>query len=186
MKILRNTIKIVLSSMLALFMFSCQSSKKDNSFLTIADQQVLPPLLSQVPLIEYSGIGIRYECESMFLHNTVVLQDNSASKKFCIRIVDDSSSASLKVKFPAGTYEVLLNEKAQDSNHSAFYLYIDGVSHRVYPNNPPSGDWELTTRSPVYFTLEESRTVSFVIRPNSDKEQGSTGMNLDFIQFVKR
>ena len=98
----------------------------------------------------------------------------------------DSSSATMKVKFPAGTYECLVKEKASDKNHSAFYISLDGIATRVYPRNPPSGKWELTTRVPVYFTLEESRTLTINITPHSDYEIGSTGMDLDYIQFVRR
>ncbi|MBQ0038890.1 MAG: hypothetical protein KBS64_00490 [Treponema sp.] len=187
MKLMTNTLKITLLAG-ALFAFAaCETTKKEkDTFLIVTDQQILPPVLTKVPVIEYSGIGIKYECESMYLKNCVVMQDNSASGRFSIRIVDDASSAQMKVKFPAGTYEVLLNEKAKDKNHCAFYLYLDGIASRVYPGTEPSGDWELTTRSPVYFKIDEPRTVTVTIMPNSDHAVGSTGMNLDYIQFVKR
>ena len=146
----------------------------------------LSALLSEVPVVEYSGLGIKYECESMFLKKSVVIQDNEASGNFCIRVIDEASTATMKVKFPAGTYECLVSEKARDTDHSAFYVYLDGIPHRVYPTNPPSAKWELTTRIPIYFYLEEPRTVTVTIMPHSDLEKGSTGMDLDYIQFVKR
>ncbi|WP_407400902.1 hypothetical protein [Treponema sp.] len=185
MKILKAAINTAVISSLLLAFASCQTNKKKD-FLIVTDQQVLPPVMETIPVVEYSGIGIKYECETMFLHNSAVLQDNSASGKFCIRLIEDSSSATMKVKFPAGTYECLIKEKASDKDHSAFYVYLDGISTRVYPNNPPSGEWELTTRVPVYFTLEEPRTITVAITPHSDYDTGSTGMDLDYIQFVKR
>lgn len=185
MKILKNTATVIAAAGLLFAFASCQSSKK-NDFLIVTEQQALPPELTEIPVIEYSGIGIKYECETMYLHNAVVMQDNSASGKFCIRLIEDSSTATMKVKFPAGTYECLLKEKATKKNHSAFYLTLDGLTTRIYPSNPPSGEWELTTRVPVYFTIEEPRTISVTISPHSDFELGSVGMNLDYIQFVKR
>ena len=186
MKISFNAIKTILISATVISMVSCHSTSKKDNFLTITDQQVLPPLLSEVPVVEYSGLGIKYECESMFLKKSVVIQDNEASGNFCIRLIDEASTATMKVKFPAGTYECLVSEKARDTDHSAFYVYLDGIPHRVYPTNPPSAKWELTTRIPIYFYLEEPRTVTVTIMPHSDLEKGSTGMDLDYIQFVKR
>lgn len=85
MKISFNAIKTILISATVISMVSCHSTSKKDNFLTITDQQVLPPLLSEVPVVEYSGLGIKYECESMFLKKSVVIQDNEASGNFCIR-----------------------------------------------------------------------------------------------------
>lgn len=186
MKLMQNTLRLTLGIAALAVLVSCQSANKKKDFLIITDHQELPPLMEEVPVIEYSGIGIKYECENMYLHNAAVLQDNTASGKFCIRLIEDSSSATMKVKFPEGTYECLVKEKASSKDHSAFYISIDNVSTRVYPKNPPSGQWELTTRVPVYFTLEEPRTLTFTLTPHSDYETGTTGMDLDYMQFVKR
>ena len=186
MKLLKNAFKVTLASGVLFALTSCQNQNRNKEFHIITDHQILPPVMETVPVIEYSGIGIKYECENMFLHNCAVLQDSVASGKFCVRLIEDSSSATMKVKFPAGTYECLVKEKASDKNHSAFYISLDGIATRVYPRNPPSGEWELTTRVPVYFTLEESRTLTINITPHSDYEIGSTGMDLDYIQFVRR
>jgi len=145
-----------------------------------------PPLLTQMPVIEYSGKGIKYEFESMLLYQFVVFSDKTASGGFATRLLDESSSAQLKVKFPAGTYECLVSEKSNSSSNAAFYIYVDGIPHRVFPSDPPLGTWELTTRAPVYFTIEEPRTVLITVQANSEHKLGHTGMNLDFIQFVKR
>lgn len=185
MKLTKNIIKFTFTTGIIFSLFSCQTNKR-KEFLTITDHQDLPPIIESVPTIEYSGIGIKYECENMFLNNGAIIQDNSASGKFCIRLIEDSSTATIKVKLNAGTYECLVKEKATSKDHSAFYISIDGIQTRVYPKNPPSGNWELTTRVPVYFTLEEPRTLTVTLTPHSDYANGSTGMDLDYIQFVKR
>lgn len=154
--------------------------------MKIEDELPPPPLLTELPVIEYSGVGIKYECESMLLHNFSVFQDLEASGNFAVRLMNEASSARLKVHFPAGTYECLVKEKATDAEHSAFYLYIDSVPYRVYPSNPPLGTWELTTRTPVYFTIDEPRTILITIQANSEQRTGDVGMCLDYIQFVKR
>ncbi len=164
--------------------FSCKSSK---SLVKLPYESVpIPPEVTELPVIEYTGVGIRYEVEYMLLDRFVVMYDEEASGNYCARLLDDGSTAKLKVKFPAGTYECLVSEKAFKAENSAFYVYIDDVPYRVYPSTPPLGIWELTTRVPVYFTLDEPRTVLITIQANSPKKNGDTMMNLDYIQFVKR
>ncbi len=145
-----------------------------------------PPMLTEMPVIDFEGVGIKYEFESMLLYHFIVVQDITASGAYATKLLDESSTAEVKVRFPAGTYECLLTEKAYDNEHSAFYVFVDGIEHRVYPSNPPLGSWELTTRCPIYFTLDEPRTVHFLIQANSPKKLGNTQMLLDYIQFVKR
>lgn len=174
-----------LAAACAMFL-SCESSKRNAEFMKIEDTLVPPPLLTEIPVIEYSGIGIKYECESMLLHHFSVFQDSEASGNFAVRLMNEASSAKLKVQFPAGTYELLVREKASDAEHSAFYVCIDNSPYRVYPSNPPLGTWELTTRTPVYFTIEEPRTLLITIQANSDFRTGDVGMCLDYIQLVKR
>ncbi|MCH5294874.1 MAG: hypothetical protein J1F14_03105 [Treponema sp.] len=145
-----------------------------------------PARITTIPVIEYEDPGIKYEFENMLLHHFIVMQDNTASGRFAAKLLDESSTAQLKVKFPAGTYECLVSEKAHDTDHSAFYVYVDGIPYRVYPSNPPLGSWELTTRAPVYFTIDEPRTILVTVQANSEKRLGNTQMMLDFIQFVRR
>ncbi|MCR5218762.1 hypothetical protein [Treponema sp.] len=179
--------KLLLSVITALIFMSCSSTKTE---LPEAEEDAVipppPPVLTELPVINYSGKGIRYEVESMLLNHFIVMYDEDASKKYCARLNDEGASAQLKVKFPAGTYECMLSEKAPDGDHSAFYLYLDGISHRIYPSDPPLGTWELTSRVPVYFTIEEPRTILITIQANSKNRLGHTGMSLDYIQFVKR
>lgn len=184
--ILSRTVFTILTAVYALAFFSCATSPKNSEFLKVEDKQTPPPLLTELPVIEYSGIGIKYEVESMLLHHFLVVQNKDASGQFAARLLDEAATAKLKVKFPAGTYECLIKEKATDSDHSAFYVYIDNTPFRVYPSNPPLGTWELTTRAPIYFTIDEPRTILITIQANSEQKTGDVGMNLDFIQFVKR
>ncbi|MCI5522502.1 MAG: hypothetical protein SO116_07535 [Treponema sp.] len=167
---------------------SCASSKQDSSAFeeVVVPTVPPPPVLTELPVIEYTGAGIKYEIESMLLHQFLVTFDKDASGKYCARLTSEAATAMLKVKFPAGTYECLVREKASDNEHAAFYVYLDGVPYRVYPSDPPLGTWELTTRVPVYFTIDEPRTILVKIQANSERKLGSIGMSLDYIQFVKR
>ncbi len=170
------------------FFASCATLKTDENYEVPEPRNIKAPpaVLTELPVIDYQGAGIKYEIESMLLHNFLVLYDESASGQYCARLSDESSVAQLKVRFPAGTYECLINEKATDNDHAAFYVYLDGIPYRVYPSDPPLRSWELTTRVPIYFTIDEPRTILIQIQANSKNRLGETGMNLDYIQFVKR
>ncbi|MBR6154038.1 MAG: hypothetical protein IKQ43_06345 [Treponema sp.] len=194
MRKFRILTSLFIAGTLAFFCISCQStqnvgkvkspeklSEKDNS-----SSSVKPLLVTELPTITFSGQAIKYECESLFLNNCTVIEDPAASQKYSIRIENESSTAQIKVRFPAGTYECMLSEKAVDNNHASFYVYIDDNPHRMYPSNPPLGTYELTTRSPIYFTIDEPRTIFVTIRASSSNKKGSTGMYLDYIQFVRR
>lgn len=183
-----NMKKQILPIFAAILAFISCSSTKNEALNENIEEEIppSPPVLTELPVINYSGRGIRYEVESMLLHNFIVMYDPAASKKYCARLNDEAASASLKIKFPAGTYECMLCEKAPDGDHSAFYLSLDGISYRIYPSDPPLGSWELTSRVPVYFTIEEPRTILVEITANSKNRLGHTGMSLDYIQFVKR
>lgn len=172
-------------SLAALAFTSCLSTK-ESDFIHIETPPEPPVLQTELPVIEFTGNGIKYECENMLLKNFLVLHDKEASGLFATRLLNEAATAQVKIKFPAGTYEGLLSEKAMDSKHSAFYVYIDNEPFRVYPSNPPLGSWELTTRAPVYFTIDEPRTILVTIQANSDTRLGHTGMSLDYIQFIKR
>lgn len=162
---------------------SCTSTK---STQMVQPEYPVPPLLTELPVISYVDPGIKYEFEGMLLHNFLVMFDKSASGKYSTRLLDEGSTAQVKIRFPAGTYECLVSEKAYDTDHSAFYVYLDEIPYRMYPSTPPLGTWELTTRTPIYFTLEEERTILVTVQANSSKRIGGTGMNLDYIQFVRR
>ncbi|MBP5357703.1 MAG: hypothetical protein J6Y69_00775 [Treponema sp.] len=192
-------IRIFLTSLLtagtlAFFCISCQSTedvgkvKAPEKISTNDDKDtnLKPLLVTELPTIAFSGSAIKYECESLYLNNCTVIEDPAASQKYSIRIENESSTAQIKVRFPAGTYECMISEKAHDNNHASFYVFIDDNPHRMYPSNPPLGTYELTTRSPIYFTIDEPRTILITIRASSSSKKGSTGMYLDYIQFVRR
>lgn len=165
---------------------SCKSTK--HSFPD-ADSVTLPPppIMAKLPLIEYSGIGIKYEVESMLLYQFIVFADATASGQYGAKLLDESSTAQVQVYFAEpGTYECMLCQRVLNDQCEPFYVYLDNVPYRVYASDPPTGEWELTTRTPIYFTIEEPRKVLFTIQANSKTRLGSTGVNLDYIQFVKR
>lgn len=180
-------ITVLLMSFLVTFIFcGCQSSNKaDEETVEIT----LPPpaVMVKTPLIKYEGIGIKYEIENMFLEQFVVFPEANASGQYAAKLLDESSRAQVKVFFAKpGTYECLVCEKAFNKDSSPFYVYIENVPYRVYPSDPPTGNWELTKRAPVYFEITEPRTILITIQANSEKRLGSTGMDLDYIQIVKR
>jgi hypothetical protein len=164
--------------------FSCASTKPIEPPKPVTASE--PPLLTEIPTISYVGAGIKYEFESMYLYHFLVLPDSTASGQYCTQLLDEASTAQVRIKFPSGTYECLVSEKAYDNDHAPFYVFLDDMPYRVYPSNPPLGSWELTTRVPIYFTIEEPRTILVTVQANSPKKNGGTGMNLDFIQFIKR
>lgn len=166
---------------------SCESSASLGTKGLIIDNSNIPPgEVTELPTVKYNDPGIKYELESMLLHNFPIVEDDEASGGYAVHLIDESSEATLKVQFPAGTYECLLKEKAPDVDHSAFYVYIDNTPYRVYAGNPPSNAWELTVRAPIVFTLKTDNTVLITIRANAEGAAGDTGMNLDCIQFIKR
>lgn len=170
----------------AFVFFSCKTPGKTDTYPE--PSVILEPPVPQtnLPVIEFSGLGIKYEFESMLLNRFLVIQDTDASGKFAARLMDETSWAKVRILFPSGTYECLAAEKSFNPDQAAFYIYIDEEAHRVYPSNPPLGKWELTTRSPIYFTLDAPKEVLVTVQANSKDRLGETGMDLDYIQFVKR
>ena len=183
---LKKTACVSVFLALSLTIFGCKSTDVKEEAQPLQEEITPPPLLTELPVIEYQGAGIKYEFESLLLYHFLVYSDSTASGGFAARLLDESSTAQVKIRFPAGTYECLVSEKAFDNANAPFYVYIDNVPYRVYPSDPPLGSWELTTRVPVYFTIEEPRTILITVQANSERKAGATGMNLDYIQFVKR
>lgn len=184
----RNTLCLFLAvfALAALLSLSSCVTSSEVGFVVIDNSNLSPATLTTTPVIDYTDPGIKYEIEAMYLHNFPVFEDSEASGGYAARLVDGSSRAQVSVRFPAGTYECLLMERASDSRHNAFYVFVDETPYRVYAGNPPEGAWELTVRAPVVFQLDTDATVLITIRANSDTTDGSTGMDLDCIQFIKR
>ncbi len=137
-----------------------------------------------IPVYSIIGKGCKIEAEKMFFSGCHVLEDPSASGNRSIQFAEKESTASFTVKFPAGTYEGLAKEKAKDNAHSTVNIRAQSSggteNYKFYPSNPPLGIWELTTRSPIYFELEEENEITFTLNAGD-----SFGMELDYIQFVK-
>ena len=185
MSLRHGAVSVIFSALLFCALSSCASNK--DAFPKTADATLpAPPVLTTLPVVTFKGAGIKYEFESMLLYHYVVFPDPDASGQYATRMMDEASSAQVKVQFQPGTYECLVSEKAYDNDHAPFYVYLDNVPYRVYPSDPPLGSWELTTRVPIYFTLEEPRSILVTVQANSEKKLGSYGMDLDYIQFVKR
>ncbi|HOJ98779.1 MAG TPA: hypothetical protein PLW34_04405 [Termitinemataceae bacterium] len=127
----------------------------------------------------------KIELESMKLTDMPVIEDAKASGGKAVRVEKDSSLATIQVQFPAGAYTALVNEKAPSSSQDAFYVFLDERPYRVYPSDPPIGDWELTKRVPITFTVSEPKTITITIQPHSPAKKGETGMALDYIVFMK-
>ena len=138
-----------------------------------------PVVVTALPVISFSGRGVKVEFEDMLLTNFSLFADSEASAGWGARLSSRGSKAEFSVTFPAGRYECLLSEKASDAAHAAVSVSIGGNSYDTYPSDPPLGVWELTTRAPIYFDITEEQ--DYLISVSS----ASPGMSLDYIQFVK-
>ncbi len=159
--------------------------KEENAVNPESQKKESDSKVTEIPHLNFLGGGIKIECEKMFLSGAEIVDFADASGQKAIRFSAETDSASAKVTFPAGRYEGLVSELAPDSEHSAFYVFVEEDAYRVYPSDPPLGFWELTTRVPIYFDLENETEILIKIQPNSKNQKGGFGMNLDFIQFAK-
>ena len=149
-------------------------------------EEIEPPAAAEsIPEIAFSGKGIKIEAEDMLLTDCTVERDESASGSFCITMGGKESSASANVVLEAGEYECLISERAQDNAHSAIYVLAGTTEHKVFPSNPPLRKWELTTRSPITITVQETSTVSITLLCKSDDKGNGYGMSVDYVQLVK-
>ncbi|MBR1721796.1 MAG: hypothetical protein IJ727_04835 [Treponema sp.] len=148
----------------------------------------LPKRLTEAPKFDFNGEKLQIELENMYYDGYEVIADSSASGSFALRLENESSWAIAEINFPAGSYEGLVNVLAPDSNHSRFNVCINQDTYLVYGSEPPIGQYELTTRSVVSFTLDKATTVTLKIQQNDAKNpenKGQNGMTLDYITFKK-
>ncbi len=143
-------------------------------------------IVTVLPKLEYQGAGLKIEAESMLLNDFPITESPSASNGKFITLKSAKSKAQVQITFPAGTYECLAKEKAKDNDHAFFSITIDDTKNKVYPSNPPLGIWELTTRIPLYLEFEEETTVLVTLEAYETYKNTGTGMDIDYIQFVKR
>ena len=143
------------------------------------DSNGVPILVTTMPVIRFSGRGVKVELEDMLLTNFSLFADGEASSGYAAVLSDTSSRAEFSITLPAGRYECLLSEKAVDPAHATVSVRIDEDSYDIYPSNPPLGIWELTTRVPIYLDVPEERPYLITI------SSAAAGMSLDYIQFVR-
>lgn len=157
-----------------------------------------------IPTFEFEGGGIKIEAENMRLEGfntddeeSIFYIDKDASGKKSVAVPPSASdrSASVKVIIKEGTYELLAAEKAFQNANAVFKISAKGtkenneeglsLSGAFYPSNPPLGYYELTTRSPITFTLKEKQEIVFTLYFPKEKNQGLKPTYLDYIQIVK-
>ncbi len=143
-------------------------------------------VVTEIPVFKYKAPGLKIEAEAMKAENAAVVEDSDASKGKAVRIETKNAVVQAKVFLPAGDYECLVSEKAFKNANAVFFVGIDGTFYKMYPSNPPLGIWELTTRTPAYFTMESDGEILVTMQASAPSEAGSTGMTLDYIQFVRR
>ena len=141
--------------------------------------------VAPIPEIAFSGNAMRLEIENMFAENIDFSYDEEYSNRFAGTIKSSVSVAKAFVSLEAGSYEILAREKAKDSEHAAFYIFVDNEPYRVSPSEPPLQSFENTTRTPITFSLEERAKVLITVQANSPHHPGQTGMMIDYLQIRK-
>ena len=141
--------------------------------------------VDSIPEIIFADNLQRIELEDMYTEDISFDYDEEYSGSFAGKINSAVSVAKATVVFGAGSYEILAREKAEDSSHAAFYIFVNNEPYRVSPSEPPLQSFESTTRFPVTFTLEEGATVLITVQSNSPKHLGQIGMMIDYLQIRK-
>ncbi|MCR5621468.1 MAG: hypothetical protein K6G18_06395 [Treponema sp.] len=154
-------------------------SKKKKKNERVRNSDGSPVVVTSLPMIDFSGRGVKVEFEDMLLTDTFPFADYEASAGWATRLSSRGSKAEFSITLPAGRYECLLSEKASDAAHATVSVSIGESSFDTYPSDPPLGIWELTTRMPIYFDVAEETPYHISI------SSASAGMSLDYIQFVK-
>lgn len=188
-----NKVVTVVSSIAAIAMLascgSTSSAADSSASKAAAPVPAQPEAPSEPPTFTFSGSELKIEIENMYTEEFLIFPDAEASGGYAGKLVSEESVAKAFVTFPAGTYVGLVNENAPDGNHDAFNAFVDGVAYRSYPSDPPLGTYELTTRSPMNFTIDAEKTVEVRIQqndPNRPNKPGENGMKLDYIIFQKQ
>ena len=166
------------------------SASSQSTELSKDDKKLPPPpaKLTEAPKYDFTGATLKIEAENMYYDGLDLIGDFNASGCYALKLKSDASWAIAEINFPAGSYEGLVNVLAPDSDHSRFVVYINKDTFLTYASEPPIGKYELTTRSPVSFTLDQPTTVTLKIQQNDIRNpaiSGHTGMNLDYVTFKK-
>ena len=166
-----------------------------------------------IPSFEFTGGGIKIEAEDLLLESggkvlpqKEKLEDVTAGRLFDMNASAHASllvspyapacTAKAIVTLDAGTYEIMVCEKAFNNKFATIKMALEGnnksgessffLQHNFYPSNPPLGYYELTTRCPCTITLEEKQTVSMELYfPTVKNAKGYKPLCLDYIQIVK-
>ena len=147
-----------------------------------------PDRATEAPKYDFTENSLQIELEEMYYDGFAIIADSNASKSYALKLQDESSWAIAEINFPAGSYEGVVNVLAPDSEHSKFNVSINNDSYLVFGSEPPISKYELTTRSLVSFTLDQSATVTLKIQQNDLKNpanNGQNGMTIDYISFKK-
>ena len=143
----------------------------------------LPVSPSEVPSFSTDGRALKVEAENMKFSECTPKADEDASRGFCLEMKKKSASAEATVTLGAGRWEILIAEKAFETDKSFMTLMCGKDGYRIYPSNPPLGCFELTTRCPVYLDLKESQDIKIKVTPFQEKDKCL--FSFDYIQFVK-
>lgn len=141
--------------------------------------------VASIPEVKFNGSSQRIELEDMFTENIAFSYDEECSNELAGKIKSSVSVAKAYILLNEGGYEILAREKAEDSSHASFYIFVDNEPYRVSPSEPPLQSFENTTRFPVTFTLTEAKKVLITVQANSPYHQGQTGMMIDYLQIRK-
>lgn len=141
----------------------------------------------KIPHVDFEGRGLKFEVEEMYLEGFNLMDDANASREKAAILLGKDSYAQLRVTFPTGIYECMICERSHSYDKTSLSLYLDNIQYDTNISNPPTSKWELTSSTPVTFTVPEPRTITIQIKAGKNKPSGSDsfGMYLDYIQFVK-
>ena len=162
-----------------------KGGKKEGEKKSEVKAEVKRTPVTSIPQIEFAGSTMKIEIENMYTEDIAFKHSDEYSGTFAAVIKSAVSSAKAAVTLSAGSYEILAKEKAEDSLHAAFYIFVDNEPYRVSPSEPPLGTFEMTTRFPVTFTVDKPKTVLITVQANSPHHPGQTGMMIDYLQLRK-
>jgi len=141
--------------------------------------------VATIPTFDFSGKTQRIELEDMYTEYFAFSYSEEFSNNFAGKLKSNVSLAKAEINLPAGSYEILAREKAEDSEHASFYIFVDNEPYLVSPSEPPLGSFENTTRTPVTFSLDADTKVLLTVQANSPHHMGQSGMMIDYLQIRK-
>ena len=162
-----------------------KGGKKESEKRSDVKAEIKRTPVTSIPQITFSGSTMKIELENMYTEDIAFKHSDEYSSSFAAVIKSAVSSAKAAVTLSAGSYEILAREKAEDSGHAAFYIFVDNEPYRVSPSEPPLGTFEMTTRFPVTFSVDKAKSVLITVQANSPHHLGQTGMMIDYLQLRK-